>query len=117
MQDGLANILLDIEGYKEYGTHLTQVPSNSYLSGMQVVLNHYESEFLLPAGPVEIIATGGLSQSQLLRMHSTTVRDAHLAGLMETIPDFQPKGDLPHNWYWLLAEESTKIQRGRSLII
>ena len=76
-----------------------------------------DKDLLLPAGPIEIIASGGLSRGQFEQMSSLTVRDAHLAGLIETLPDFQSREERPDNCFHLLAAENHQLLRGRALII
>jgi hypothetical protein len=64
-----------------------------------------EGDCLIPAGPAEIIAGGGLTKDDLEKIKSLTVRDAHLAGLFETIPDFAPWVLSQSGWKRKLAEE------------
>ncbi len=67
------------------------VPTTSYLSGMQAVLGASEQGGLSLAGPVEIIAGGGLSQLDIERIKTTSVLDAHIASLPETLADAAPE--------------------------
>jgi len=41
----------------------------------------------MPAGPIEIIASGGLDNDELDRINSLTVAEAHAASLYETVND------------------------------
>jgi hypothetical protein len=117
MQRGLMKVLCKLADCAEFAEHLSQVPSDIYLSGMQMVMRHLDDNLLLPAGPIEMIASGGLSQVQLKRVRSLNVLDTHLAGLMETLPDFQPREDRPDNWCLLLARESSHLLSNRTLVI
>lgn len=117
MQRGLINALHESVGCAEYAEYLSQVPSDIYLSGMQAIMRIQDKDLLLPAGPIEIIASGGLSRGQFEQMSSLTVRDAHLAGLIETLPDFQSREERPDNCFHLLAAENHQLLRGRALII
>ncbi len=117
MQRGLMKALRESAGCAGFAEHLSQVSSDIYLSGMQMVMRHSDDDLLLPAGPVEIIASGGLSRNQLERARSLTVRDTHLAGLMETLPDFQPHEDRPDGWCLMLARESSQLLKDCIVLI
>lgn len=117
MQHGLIMALHNSAECLEFAHHLSHVPCNIYLSGMQAVMRNQNDELLLPAGPVEMIAGGGLSRDQLDRVRSLTVRDVHLAGLIETFTDFQPIKDHSKNWLFFLANESFHLLADRILII
>ena len=43
--------------------------------------------YLIPAGPVEILAGGGIGKDDIERLRSLTVRDAHIGALSDTMPD------------------------------
>lgn len=117
MQRGLVRAFGEIPGYAELAERLSQVPSNIYLSGMQAVMRGQDDDLLLPVGPVEIIASGGLSRDQLERMRSLTVRDTHLASLTDTLPDFLPLEDRPNDWLPCLAQESKHLLKERIVVI
>ncbi len=116
MQSGLVKVLQEKPGNAEIAARVSQVPSDIYLSGMQAVMRNLDDDLLLPAGLVEIIASGGLSLSQLEQVRSLTVRDVHLAGLMETLPDFQSKEDRSDNWCLLLAKENSRSLHNLTVI-
>lgn len=78
-------------------------PADAYLSGMQAVLRAAPGGGLVPAGPVEIIAAGGLDAGHLERMLAMTVAEAHLASLSETIPDAAPEAAAEPGWAARLA--------------
>ena len=62
-----------------------------YLSGMQAI-GLQSGEHLVPAGPLEIIASGGLSVEQYERIGEVTVLQSHVASLFDTILDVVPGG-------------------------
>lgn len=117
MRLGLIKSLSESAGCMEYAEYVSKVPSDIYLSGMQAIMREQDNDLLLPAGPVEIIASGGLSRGQYDQMSTLTVRDAHIAGLIETLPDFQSRAERPDNWFILLASENHQLLRKRVLII
>ena len=61
-----------------------------YLSGMQTIGLETEGQ-LLPAGPLEIIASGGLDAEQYERIGQVTVLQSHIASLYDTIMDVSPQ--------------------------
>jgi len=62
-----------------------------YLSGMQTIGLKADSQ-LLPAGPLEIIACGGLNAEQYERIGEITVLQSHIASLYDTLIDVIPRG-------------------------
>ena len=62
-----------------------------YLSGMQAV-GFRAGNRLLPVGPLEIIASGGLSNEQYEQLGEVTVLQAHIASLFDIIMDVFPRG-------------------------
>jgi len=64
-----------------------------YLSGMQTMGLKTEGQFL-PAGPLEIIASGGLNAEQCQQIGEVTVLQSHIASLYDTMNDVMPqRGD------------------------
>ena len=117
IQNALVGAFSEIMGETRFVEYVNRVPTSIYLSGMQGVMHSLDSDFLLPAGPIEIIASGGLSPNQIEQMRSLTVRDAHLGGLTETLPDFQAKSDCSNNWCLLLAEECSRLLKDKIVFI
>ncbi len=60
-----------------------------YLSGMQAV-GFRLGDRLLPAGPVEIIASGGFDDEQYERIGDVTVWQSHIASLFDFVMDLAP---------------------------
>lgn len=87
MQRGLAAALSGTAGYGDVARVVLQVPTDLYLDGMAAVMSRTGDGGLIPAGPLEIIAGGGLTPGDFERMGSLTVLEAHLADLFETAPD------------------------------
>jgi len=117
MQQGLVNALRESPGCAEWAERLARFPSGIYLSGMQAVMRSLDNDLLLPAGPVEMIASGGLSRDHLDRMRSLTVRDAHLASLTDTLPDILRPEDRPDQWYLRLAQASNRLLKEQVVAI
>jgi hypothetical protein len=111
MQKELVAALRETGSYNEEARLVENTETGSYLSGMQTVMVG-GSDGLIPAGPVEIIAGGGLTDKDLEKILSLSVRDAHMASLFETIDDVFPlidgKNDLKQivaQYCWLLREK------------
>ncbi len=100
MQKQLVASLRETGSYSEAARLVEKVETGSYLSGMQTVMTEDKGN-LVPAGPVEIIAGGGLTEKDLERMLFLSVRDAHLASLFETVGDIsafsEEKDQLKHD--------------------
>ena len=118
IQDGLVQILLDkLVGFKREAESLSQVRTDISLVGMQAVVHNYNDDLLLPAGPVEIIASGGLRSEQFDRMPAIAVQDALLAGLLEILPDVQGREERQTNWCMQIAKEYSQVLRDRSIVL
>ena len=76
---------------------------------IQTVMSKIENNALVPSGPVEILAGGGLSENDIEQILSLNVRDAHLASLIETIPDIAPWTLHGSDWKKYLAQETFQI--------
>lgn len=66
-----------------------------YLSGMQAV-GFRAGDRLLPAGPLEIIASGGIDDEQYARIGEVTVGQSHIASLFDFVMDVAPRGHYLH---------------------
>lgn len=92
MQKELVAALRENGSYQEEARLVEQVETGSYLSGMQTVMTG-DTDSLVPAGPIEIIAGGGLTDEDLDQILSLSVREAHLASLFETVADISSSAD------------------------
>ncbi|MBN1008453.1 hypothetical protein [Amphritea pacifica] len=63
--------------------------TDGYLSGMQTIMVE-QGEFLLPAGLLEILASGSISVAEFEVILKMSLRDAHSASLTETVADVMP---------------------------
>ena len=76
-----------------------------YLSGMQAVGMYLHGRFL-PAGPLEIIASGGLDEEQYANIGDVTVFQSHIASLFDIVMDVAPGG---HDFYRVRQEISKLV--------
>lgn len=114
MQKALVAALRETGGHQEEARLVEQIETGSYLSGMQMVMAG-AADTLVPAGPVEIIAGGGLSERDLDKILALSVRDAHLASLFETIDDIGPPVGEKKHLKRILAEYCWQL-RGRVVV-
>ena len=116
MQQGVVNALKKIPEYHEIAIQVEKIESNFYLSGMLPVMALLDNEFIIPAGPLEIMAGGGLKNGDIEKMLSIKVRDAHIASLLETLPDFIPWILKSSDWKGRLAKDSLSRLEGKVVI-
>jgi hypothetical protein len=106
MQAAVVAALELSNGHAEVAELVRQVPTSGYLSGMQTVMTSIDGVGLVPAGPAEIAAAGGLGLGDRRRMLDMSVRDAHVASLFQTVEDVTPDAVAP-GWREVLARELT----------
>ena len=116
MKQGLVKALRYTRGYQHLADNVNQVPDMTYLSGMLAVMAKLGEKYLIPAGPLEIIGSGGLTCSDIEKIKSLTIREGHLAGLFETIPDFAPWILREPGWKKRLAEDSWRLLGNKVVI-
>jgi hypothetical protein len=103
IQQRLVRALEKAGGHDSIIASILEVNTGGYLSGMQTVMTEVKEGHLIPAGPLEIIAGGGLDAGDIEKIGSLTVREAHLASLSETVPDFIPSEITMPEWQRQLA--------------
>lgn len=96
MQAGVSDLLGQVNEFSCASTVMESI-TDGYLSGMQTVMVD-QGHTLLPAGPLEMLASGSVSLAELNHISGISVLDAHLASLAETVPDVIPKGQLEDEW-------------------
>ncbi|MFT6926715.1 MAG: hypothetical protein ACJAZP_002335 [Psychromonas sp.] len=95
MRDQLGLVIRQSKLSSRVISSIENAPVDSYLSGMQAVMYRSRNGGLMPAGPIEIIASGGLENDEIDRINSMTVAEAHAASLYETVNDVAV--ELAHN--------------------
>ena len=108
VQQGVATALGDRNDYRAIVQKIRQVPTRTYLSGMQTVMCQSLDHLTVPAGPIEIIAGGGLTPSDMERIKQLSVREAHVASLFETIGDLSTDSSWVKDQKQDLAEECAR---------
>ncbi len=90
MRKAVIEILRGNSGETVKTTDAGKIRPDLYLSGMQAIGFRTDAR-LLPAGPLEIIASGGLSAEQYERIGEVSVLQSHIASLYDTIMDVFPR--------------------------
>jgi len=116
MQKGLVKALRQIPDFHEIANQVEKIDSNFYLSGMLAVMTLIENDLMVPAGPLEILSKGGIKTDDIEKILSIKVRDAHLASLLETLPDFIPWMSKSSDWKSRLAKDSLGLLEGKVVI-
>jgi hypothetical protein len=116
MQKGLVRAMRKALGYDDIISQVEAIDTNFYLSGMLAVMSCIEDDYIIPAGPLEIIAKGGLKTEDIEKILSLKIRDAHLASLIETLPDFVPWMLKSPDWKSRIAKESYGLLNGKVVI-
>jgi hypothetical protein len=107
MQQGVIDALLHAGGdFQDGADRIAQVPTDLCLAGVQGVVRVLPDGSLIPAGPVEIAGSGGLTRSDLDQLQSVPVREAHLAAFPELLDHLVPAAALPPDWARRLAAEN-----------
>lgn len=115
MQHGL------IEAIEESGDFATaqkigQVPTRSFLGNMAVIMLEQKDSNMVPAGPIEIILTGGLSDTERNKLAGVTLRAAHTIGLFESVPDLLPVSQQPSFWQKKLGHACSLLLRDNIIV-
>ncbi len=116
MQRAVREALEEQNGYGDVAQVLSNTVSDTYLSGMQAVMKKIRTNHLVPAGPVEIMASGGLSGADVEKIMDLTVEDAHLGALFETVPDLLPRDSQPRGWKEQLAMDCHQLLHDRVVV-
>lgn len=96
MQAGVAELLLQ-NNQPQHRAAMNECFTDGYLSGMQVFMI-YQGDGVVPAGPLEMLASGRITSAELDFVSGISVRDAHIGSLAETIPDVVPVNELVAGW-------------------
>jgi len=113
MQRGIVNALKKTGGYGEVARLVSNVTTNVYLSGMTAVMTRIGHDLLVPAGPVEILAGGGIGPDDIERLRSLSVKDANLSAMFETLPDLPSLASQTPDWKTKLAADTARMLNNR----
>ncbi len=117
MQKKVVNVLKKTATLEDVAVQIEKVNTASYLSGMQMVMTGDADHGLIPAGPVEIIAGGGLDLKHIEQLRRLTIKQAHLASLFETLPDVVPYGARKNGWKQDISKLCLQLLREKAVVI
>ena len=116
MPRGIVAALKKTGGYGNVAKLVSNVSTNTYLSGMIAVMTRINRDYLVPAGPVEILAGGGIGKDDIERLRSLTVRDAHIGALSDTMPDLPNWVAPTPKWKTQLAADIARLLANKIVI-
>ena len=117
MQKSVVHVLKNTAGLEEAAVRVNSVNTASYLSGMQTIMTRVEDHSLIPAGPVEMIANGGLDKSNIAQLKQLTIKEAHMASLFETLPDVVPYAARAQGWQQEISRLCQNLLRDKVVVI
>ena len=97
--------LSKIEEYCGWAEQISQLECSGYLSGPLFALIRSRDGGLAPAGPLEIIRRGGLTDHRLEELMDATVLEAHVMGLSGSYPDLVRSELRQPQWRSLLCNQ------------
>lgn len=116
MQRGIVKALKQAGGYDDIARPVANVTTDVYLSAMTAVMTRIGSDALIPAGPVEILAGGGLGPDDIERVRTLTVKDAHLSAMFETLPDLPFLPEQTPDWKTKLAADTACLLNDKVVV-
>ncbi len=116
MQKNVVDVMKKTSNFQKVADQICKVKTSNYLSGMQTIMSLTGKHSLLPAGPIEIIAGGGINKDCIDQINRLTVKEAHLASLFETIPDVVPYGSINKGWHKNISDECHAVL-GEKIVI
>lgn len=115
MQTGLTRSLKK-SGDEDLADCIKNVKTDAYLDGMLAFMCPLKKTSFIPAGPIEIISSGGVAKSDIEQALLLTVREAHMAGLFETLEDSKADLSKEPEWKLTLAEDCYRLLNEKIMI-
>ncbi|MDD3169906.1 MAG: hypothetical protein PHC91_10665 [Eubacteriales bacterium] len=97
-QKGTAAAFAKAEEYRTWAETILRYNCAGYISGPVFVLSRSGNGFLTPAGPLEIIRSGGINSAVLDNLMEATVGDAHRMSLSCSYPELVPPTERSEGW-------------------
>ncbi len=116
MQRAVVSAVQQSQRHWAFAEKVSQVQTEAYLSGVQAVMTLAGAGALAPAGALEIIAGGGLSGEDLARIGDITVREAHLASVVDTVRDVAPEVADSPTWQKQVGVDLKRVL-GRRIVL
>jgi hypothetical protein len=106
MQRGICRAIGGVGGNERAAELVSSVPSDGFLAGLQGIVSVADDGSVLPAGPLEVAAAGGLAPADLVALEFLTIREGSLAAFTELFAHVAPDVELPSGWTATLAAEN-----------
>ncbi|MEL7655097.1 MAG: hypothetical protein AAGU75_04210 [Bacillota bacterium] len=103
-QKGTALAFSMIDEYRDWAESIMNYDCSGYISGPVYALNQTEEGLLVPAGPLEIIHSGGINQKRLDYLLEATVTESHIMGLYNSYSELIPPALRRDNWSHSIGE-------------
>ena len=97
--------LIRVEEYRDWADQIGQLDCSGYISGPLFALIRSTNGGLAPAGPLEIIRSGGLTEARLDQLLGATMTESHVMGLSGSYPDLVRADLRIEGWRSLLREQ------------
>ncbi|MEW5772523.1 MAG: hypothetical protein AB1916_03275 [Thermodesulfobacteriota bacterium] len=105
MRRGLAAALASV-GDAERSRAVAAAPAGELAAGPEFLFSRFAEGSLYPAGPVEILAAGGLARAMVEQCGAMTLEEALRAGLAELYAEFTPLPERDQDWRAVAAPAS-----------
>lgn len=115
IKKGFVKALQQTAKFEHIASWILPVPVDRYLSGMTGIMFHHLKNQFIPAGILEIIRRP-ITREDINTMRKLTVYDAHIAGLLEIIPDIAAVKDFPLGWKEMLGKRSVAALKGKVVL-
>lgn len=92
--------------YKHYAVSISEVCASNYLSGMQTIMTMSDEGSIVPAGPIEIIASGGINDKDVEKILKINILNAHKASMIDTVNDLKVNSSENPNWKETISKEN-----------
>ncbi|MCK7574780.1 MAG: hypothetical protein MZV65_02030 [Chromatiales bacterium] len=79
---------------------------------MQTIMCQIDNNFLIPAGPLEIISNGGLDHDDIDRILESRIYYIHIASLFETISDILTNKNDQKEWKEKISNDYYNFFKG-----
>jgi len=106
---------LECRGLHDWAQNVAQVPTANFVTGINVALSVYPDGAVKPAGAVELIAGGGLTEKDLEKIKEIPVYEANMSGLLESYSEVV--FDESHNKDLLSSISEGDLERFRNKLV
>ena len=106
MKEKLIECLTSQNSYKKIITEIRGIETKNYLSGMQTIMIMNADRCIIPAGLVELIASGGVNEQDMENISKINFVDAHKASMLDTLTDLKIEMNGDRNWKRMISQQN-----------